>query len=139
MGSGRGAHRRANCAWFPAAAGTGAAGEQWWVAAFEEATQHLNFSLAANATPWAVMVGGAVRRSQHQMHLRIDELATDVDLVQDLVQLAAAGQLSKNARRVRGAQRASRATAFLLPLPHVQRLAANTSCNEPQPLPVHPA
>lgn len=30
----------------------------------------------------AVMVGGAVRRSQHQMHLRIDDLAADLDTVQ---------------------------------------------------------
>ena len=34
-------------------AGTGHQGELWWARAFAEATQTLNFSLAANATPWA--------------------------------------------------------------------------------------
>ncbi|PRW56202.1 CDP-diacylglycerol diphosphatase [Chlorella sorokiniana] len=76
---------------------TGRQGELWWSRAFAEATQSLNFSLAANATPWAVMAGSAVRRSQHQMHLRIDELATGLDTVQELERLAAAGLLSNNA------------------------------------------
>lgn len=102
--------------------GTGLQGELWWARAFAEATQQLNFSLAANATPWAgercyqlyvgvnsavpcvqcrhhapavtptdcptpslldtVMVGSAVHRSQHQMHLRIDDLVADLDSVQ---------------------------------------------------------
>jgi len=85
-----------------ACAGTGAEGEQWWAAAFQEATQHLNYSLAADAAPWAIMVGGAVRRSQHQLHLRIDDLEMELDLFQELGQLAASGELSTNARQGAG-------------------------------------